>query len=270
MPGTVGSFGAWVAASHPLPGLVVTVVAAGLAVTAGHSPGGVAGVTVAVFAGQLSVGWLNDVVDADRDAVVGRTDKPVAAGRVGRRAVGRGVVVAAVLAVGLSLLSGVPATAAHVGALLSAWAYDLGVKATAWSIVPYAVSFGLLPAFATIGATGHWPPWWITVGAAVLGSAAHVANVLPDIDDDTATGVVGLPHRIGATASRFLAAALVLAASVVLVAGPPGAASALGIAALVVACLVVGGGLVARRRAAFHAVLVVAVLDVVLLLATGA
>lgn len=32
-------------------------------------------------------------------------------------------------------------------AVLSAWCYNLGVEGTAFSPAPYAISFGLLPAF---------------------------------------------------------------------------------------------------------------------------
>ena len=38
-------------------------------------------VTAAVLAGQLSIGWSNDLIDARRDRAVGRTDKPLAVGR---------------------------------------------------------------------------------------------------------------------------------------------------------------------------------------------
>ena len=41
----------------------------------------------AVSTGQLSIGWSNDALDAARDRLAGRTDKPVAAGRLPRRTV---------------------------------------------------------------------------------------------------------------------------------------------------------------------------------------
>lgn len=253
----------------------MTAVATALAAAGDRGGWGLVSVSAAVLTGQLSVGWLNDALDARRDATVDRRDKPVATGAISGVAVAVAAGVAALLAVILSLLSGLVAGGAHVLALASAWAYDLGVKGTAFSVVPYVVSFGLLPAFIVLGAPGHpWPPAWLVATGALLGSAAHFVNVLPDIDDDLATGVRGLPHRLGARASAVLACALVLLASVVLVAGPPGPASPAGLVALPlsVAVLVVGG-LRARRpgsRAAFNALLVVAVIDVVLLVVTGA
>ncbi len=261
-------------AAHPLPALVVTGVAAGLAVGAGWSAGVVATLTAAVLAGQLSVGWLNDLVDAGRDAAVGRTDKPLVSGRVAPRVVRAALVVAAPAAVLLCLPAGPLAAGAHLVALTSAWAYDLGVKSTPWSALPYAVSFGTLPAVVTLGLPGApLPPGWLIAAAACLGCAAHVVNVLPDLADDAATGVRGLPHRLGPTASRLSGAALVLAASALLVLGPEGPPTRVGMAALPVAVTLVGAGLWGDRRsgfrAAFRAVLLVAALDVVLLLVTG-
>ncbi|SFD09456.1 UbiA family prenyltransferase [Streptomyces aidingensis] len=250
-------------------------MAAGLAAACGRGAAGTAAVAAAVLAGQLSVGWLNDLVDAGRDARTGRADKPVAQGRLSRDAVRTAVAVAAVAAAGLSLLSGPAAAAAHLLALVSAWAYDLGVKATRWSPVPYAVSFGLLPAFVVLGLEGTpLPPWWLVAAGALLGCAAHVLNVLPDLADDAACGVRGLPHRLGAERGRAAAAVLVLAASALLVLGPPGPVAGGRLAVLPVAAVTVGAGLAAGRRpgsrAAFRAVLLVAVADVGLLLWTGA
>ncbi|MEU7479846.1 UbiA family prenyltransferase [Lentzea sp. NPDC042327] len=259
---------------HPLPSVAVTVVATVLAAAVGRSAAGLVAVAAAVLAGQLSVGWLNDLLDAGRDARVGRADKPVATGVVSRRVVAVATVVAAVAAVGLSLLSGVDATLLHVVMLCSAWAYDLGVKAMAFSVVPYALSFGLLPAFVTLGGPdGRWPPLWLMAAAAVLGSAAHFANVIPDLDDDAATGVRGLPHRIGGTASACVAAALAVITGVVLAVGPPGPVTAAGLVAVPLSVLIlVLGRLRGRRpgsRANFTALLAVAVLDVALLIITG-
>ncbi|MCI2418195.1 UbiA family prenyltransferase [Saccharopolyspora sp. K220] len=255
-------------ASHPVPAVGVTAITAGLAATVGQGATGVLVTAAAVLAGQLSVGWLNDLVDADRDAQVGRRGKPVAAGTISRRAVLVAVLLAAPMAVVLSLPFGGPATAAHFVALVSAWAYDLGLKASPLSVLPYALSFGLLPAFVTLGSTGP-PPMWLVLAAALLGSAAHFVNVLPDLSDDAATGVRGLPQRLGAVKSTVAASCLVLAASATMALGP----LRVGWLLLPLAVLVLGAGFVLGRRpgsrTAFHAVVLVALLDVAVLLTTG-
>ena len=141
-------------------------------------------------------------------------------------------------------------------------------------MLPYAVSFGLLPAFITAGLPGQPIVGWLVAAGSLLGAAAHFANVLPDIEDDLRTGVRGLPQRLGPDRSRVAAAALLIAASVVLAVGPPGPPGLLGVGAVAVAvgcgC---GAALLGRRpgsRAAFLGVLVVAGVDVALLLASGA
>ncbi|MFB9662565.1 UbiA family prenyltransferase [Glycomyces mayteni] len=265
---------ALVLASHPLPALAVTLVTAGLAASAGRSAPGVVAIAFAILLGQLSVGWLNDLVDAPRDAQAERAGKPLASGELHPAIASAAIALAAPAAVLLTLVSGVPAALAHLAALASAWAYDLGVKSTAFSVAPFAFSFGMLPAIVSLGQPGApWPPLWLMAAAAALGCAAHFVNVLPDLADDAATGVRGLPHRLGPLATQLLAAALVLAASVLLAFGPPGPPSALVLAAVPFAALVLAAGLALGRRpgsrAAFRAVLLVALVDVVLLLHTG-
>jgi 4-hydroxybenzoate polyprenyltransferase len=261
------------AACHPEPTVAVTAMATALAATTGRDAVGVLLVAAAVLTGQLSIGWLNDHLDADRDVLVARRDKPVATGAISREAVRAATVVAVVLCVPLSLASGLLAGVLHLVAVAAGWAYDLGVKATWASVVPYVVCFGLLPVFVVLGAPGTpTPPWWLPVAGGLLGAGAHFANVLPDLDDDAATGVRGLPHRLGARVSRVVAAVLLLAASAVLAFGVP-VPPVLAAAAPVLAAAVLAAGFVAGRRpgsrAPFRAVMVVALIDVALLVAAG-
>jgi 4-hydroxybenzoate polyprenyltransferase len=50
----------------------------------------------------------------------------------------------------------------------------------------------------------------------------HLTNVLPDLEDDRATGVRGLPHRIGARASAVVAAAGIVLGAVAVLVGASG------------------------------------------------
>lgn len=264
---------------HPEPTLAVTAMVTALAVTTGRDVAGVLLVAGAVLTGQLSIGWLNDLLDAERDRTVGRTDKPVVSGEVSTRTVRVATGVAAVLCVPLSLASGWLAGSLHLVAVAAGLAYDAGLKASRASVLPYAVCFGLLPVFVVLGVPGApTPPWWLPVAGALLGSGAHFANVLPDLDDDLATGVRGLPHRIGRAGSRAAAAVLLLAASVVIVvgvlrAGVLGTVGPVAVGVPVLAAAVLVAGFVRGRRpgsrAPFRAVMVVALLDVALLVAAG-
>ncbi|MGH8869541.1 MAG: UbiA family prenyltransferase, partial [Actinomycetes bacterium] len=206
-----------VLACHPAPAAAVTVVAGALAAGAGRGAAGTATTVAAVLAGQLSIGWSNDWLDVRRDVASGRADKPLARGTLSPRVVAVAAGLAALACVPLSIANGVAAGLVHLVAVASAWTYNLGLKATAASFVPYAVSFGLLPSVATLGLPGHpWAPAWATTAGALLGVAAHAANVLPDMDDDLAAGIRGLPHRLGATGARRTAAGLLVLATAVL------------------------------------------------------
>lgn len=259
-------------ACHPEPTVAVTVLAVALAAAAGRTGFGIAAVGVAVLCGQLSVGWHNDWLDAERDRASRRLDKPLVGGAVTRRSVGLAAVVAAGVCIPLSLLSGWHAGSAHIAAVALAWAYNARLKSTIWSWVPYAASFALLVSFISLGLPGHpWPPWWALSGAALLGVGAHLTNVVPDMDDDVATGVQGLPHRMGRSWTVVCAAVMLLGASSVVAFGPgrPGWAP-LG---LLLAAVLVGGGVVAYRRGRqavlFRASMAVALIDVVMLVSRG-
>lgn len=262
-------------ATHPGPAVAVTTVATLLAVAAGTGPGRAVLVCAAVLAGQASIGWSNDWLDADRDRAVARPDKPVVQGAVAPALLRTTALSSLALAVVLSLLLGVVPGLLLLVLVASGWAYNAGLKRTAASALPYVTGFGALPAGVVAAAPGTpSAPWWLVAAGGALGAAAHLANVAPDLEDDLATGVRGLPHRLGAVASAVVCAVLLLAASVVLVAAPEGAPTAAGWAVLVVAVPAAGVAALAGsprgRRLAFPAVMLLVVVDVVLLLAGGA
>jgi 4-hydroxybenzoate polyprenyltransferase len=267
-------------ATHPGPALAVTVVAGLLALAAGASWGRAALVTAAVLAGQASIGWSNDWLDADRDRAVARTDKPVVQGAVDPALLRSLALGSAVAAAVLSLLLGVVPGVLLLVLVVSGWAYNAGLKRTAVSVLPYVTGFGALPAGVVAAAPraggSDWlaAPWWLVVAGAALGAAAHLANVAPDLEDDLATGVRGLPHRLGARVSAATGAVVLGGASLVLVLGPEGPPTAAGWAGLGLAVPAVAvaalAGTPGFRRLAFPAVMLLTVLDVVLLLAGGA
>lgn len=261
-------------ACHPGPAAAVTAITAVLAAAVGHRLGSGVLVTAAVLTGQLSIGWSNDWLDRERDRRSQRRDKPVASGAVSPATVLGAAFATAGACVVLSLLTGAVPGALHLAAVCSAWAYNLGLKASLASPLPFAVSFGLLPAFVVAAAPGPGTaPVWMVLAGALLGTGAHFANVLPDLEDDLATGVRGLGHHIGRQAGAVAAAVLLLAAVAVLALGPPGPPTPGGWAALLLTAPVGTMGLVLARRpasrAAFRSVLVIAVVAVVLLVTSG-
>ncbi len=264
-----------IAACHPLPTAAVTATLTGLAVAAGAGPRRAARVALAVLAGQLSIGWSNDALDAARDRAVGRSDKPVATGVLRRRTVAGGAATAAALTVPLSLALGRRAGAAHLAAVASGWAYNAGLKSSTWSWLPYATGFGAFPAAAVLAVPPHRRvPGWLVLAGSTLGVAAHVANVLPDLDADASSGVSGMPHRLGYRHGLEATAGLLLVATGSLTRGLDGKNRLIRAAPPAMAVAAAAGVLAARERPqrarqAFRLVLVVAAMDVALLVVAG-
>ncbi|MGQ7296850.1 UbiA family prenyltransferase [Quadrisphaera sp. KR29] len=262
-------------ACHPAPTVAVTSFAAALAAAAappGRRASTAGRVAAAVGLGQVAVGWANDALDAPLDAAAGRTEKPVAAGRLPRAAVGAGAVLAAAAAVpaSLALEAGRAGTGRlHLVGLAGALGYDLGLKGTPASPLPYLLFFGSLPSVA-VGAAGRSAPRLLCTAAGLLGLAAHLANTVPDAAADAATGVRGLPQRLGPRASRVGAALGVALADAVLLAGrrrelgpaPTGLLLAAGAAGAL--------GAAADGRTGFRAVMGAAALSVAGVLADAA
>jgi 4-hydroxybenzoate polyprenyltransferase len=260
---------------HPIPSLAVTALTAGLAALAGLPAGRGLLVTVAVFTGQLSIGWSNDYIDAERDQAVQRSDKPLAVGALATRTAGIAAVGALILTVVLSAALGWPGGAAVLGTAACGWAYNLGLKATALSWLPYAVAFGLLPAVVTLSdSPPRWPPAWAMTAGALLGVAAHLANALPDLRDDDVTGIRGLPHRLGAKTTALTGAGLLLAASAVILFGAGGRAGPWRWTGFGAALLVAGSAAASAYRDPssqrfFRATILIAAMDLIFFALSG-
>ncbi len=256
------------AAAHLGPALAVTVMVTAYAAALDLAPARVALVGTAVLAGQLSIGWSNDLVDLHRDREVARADKPLATGAISVRAVRTACAVAVLLAVGLSLACGPVAGVLHLGLVAAGWAYNLGLKATALSWLPYAVAFGGLPVFVHLAGDVDLTSPTVPVATALLGVGAHLLNALPDLADDRATGVVGLPHRLGARWAPRVAVAALAAATVVLVL-ESGAGTVVRAAVLAVVLLLATLAVTTSGRRPFQAAVAIAMVDVLLVVAAA-
>ncbi|HET6918386.1 MAG TPA: UbiA family prenyltransferase [Jiangellaceae bacterium] len=253
-------------ACHPLPAAAVTTLTTVLAAAAGVGGPLLWLLAAAVLSGQLCVGWVNDFLDRDRDRAVGRHDKPLATGVLRPRTVARAAAAAGAACLPLSLSLGVAAGVCHLVAVVAALGYDLGLKRTVWSWLPYAVAFGLLPVVVwLVSPDGGLPPAWLVAAGSLLGVGAHGANVLPDYERDRSTEVMGLPQRLGLPMLRLATAGALLAALALLTFGPPGSPQAWDWAAFGVGCVLT----LVAAAGSFPAVIAIAALAVAVLVVRG-
>lgn len=277
-PGVASTAGALLRSTHPGPSLVVTAIAVVLGIAAGLEPWRIAVLGVAILLGQLSVGLSNDAIDAPRDRATGRTDKPLARGEASVRSAWIAAWTCVAAAMVLSAVLSWWMLAAHAIAVASAWSYNAWLKSTPISVVPFIVSFGLLPSLVTLsGAPPRPAALWAWLAGAAIGIAVHLTNVLPDLDDDAETGVRGLPHRLGRRTSAVIAAAALAGGAVAVLVGPLGTAEAptpvAWVAFLIVLAIAAGGLVLALvrppGRGVFRLVMLAALMLCVALAATG-
>jgi 4-hydroxybenzoate polyprenyltransferase len=229
---------------HPGPSLLVTLVFVAIAGLAG---GGVPDATrVLQLVGtmlpiQLCIGVLNDVVDLPADAVA-QPYKPLA-----RRVLGRKTAawIGAVLGVaGLSVAATINLATLGLGAaaLVAGLAYDLGLRRTVLSWVPWWGGMAVLPlaAYASAGAIPSRLLILIPLSA-LIAVGLHLANAQPDIDADRVAGVRSFPVVVGVRAARWAGPAALAAAGLLalVLALPLGQASPL----LFAGAAVLAGGL---------------------------
>ena len=168
----------------------------------------------AMLGGQLAIGAVNELVDADLDAVA-KPNKPIPAGLVSRRG-------ARVMAFGgLALMTVLGFTFGADSFLLltlgtgSGIAYSLWFKRTIWSWVPYLVALPLLPIWVWSalrevegGMFAIYP-----IGAAAV-VAVQIAQSLPDVEVDRASEVHTLAVALGSRNARLACwGAMLLAAA---------------------------------------------------------
>jgi 4-hydroxybenzoate polyprenyltransferase len=169
-------------------------------------------IAIAILAGQFVVGWSNDLIDYPLDKAAARLTKPLVSGEISQALLKKCIALAVFAALIFSLVGplGATGTGIHFLGLLSATLYNLRLKRTVLSPIPYIFSFGAMP-WAVYEAAGKLPPTWIYLGFALFATAFHFLNILKDMDFDIAQGVLGLPQRIGRRASISVAIVLVAA-----------------------------------------------------------
>jgi 4-hydroxybenzoate polyprenyltransferase len=191
--------------THPFPSILDGVVSGSVAILAGAGPLVGFELGLAMTALQLGIGAINDVVDAPHDAGH-KPGKPIPAGLVSRPVGGLIGLAAFGLGLLLAFLVGPLAFGLALVVIAIGLAYDLRLKGTAWSWLPFAIGIPMLPVFGWAGATGGLTAMFaVLVPAAVAaGAALAIANSLVDVDRDRDAGVSSVAIALGEGRARVV------------------------------------------------------------------
>ena len=176
-------------------------------------------IALAIFSGQLVVGWSNDLIDYKDDLSHQRLNKPLVGGLITEKFLQRCLALVLPASLLLNLFGPLGVMAGSLSLFTIGWAvsYNFYFKFNIFSPLPYAVAFALLPSLIAISAD-YTPPTWMWVCGALFGVAAHFLNVIKDMKQDQASGIKGLPQRLGSKLSALTAIALIVTAIAVLLA----------------------------------------------------
>jgi len=204
---------------HPIPSLLTTLAAMGFAwiFGIGVRDGRFWWLAAIMLLVQFSISALNEWADADLDRRA-RRRRPIPLGLLSRGAALSVAVVCAVGAFLLCVLSDLgPFALLLVGVgTASGWAYDLWLKATPLSFVPFAIGFPLMPFW--IGVLAGRPLTSLLIlflGGSPLATAIHLADAIPDRDRDREAGLRTLAVALGRPRAELAAAGLLLIGALV-------------------------------------------------------
>ena len=196
-------------ASHFGPTLIVTAISFAFA-TYYWWEGPAYVIAFGVFTGQLVVGWSNDLYDFDDDLKHQRTKKPLVSGLITKQYLQKWLRFMLPFSFVANLFGplGIKGGLVYMLGIACGVAYNFYFKFNLFSPLPYAIAFAALPSSVVISKDLN-PPLWMLLGGALFGMAAHFINVIKDMDQDQASGIKGLPQRLGKTESIAAAAVLI-------------------------------------------------------------
>ncbi len=207
---------------HPFPlalNVAATAVFAVIAVDGLPSASLFVRLTAAMFCVQAAIGASNDYFDRDLDAQT-KPFKPIVRGLIEPRTALLLAVAFAVTAGALAATMGAGSLAVGAAGLLAGLAYNVGLKRTLLSPLPFMVALPALPIWVWVSLDRFTDElWWLLPFAPLAGLAVHLTNTAPDLEADRRAGVRGLAHVLGLRRALLLAwasFALALAAAATL------------------------------------------------------
>jgi 4-hydroxybenzoate polyprenyltransferase len=199
--------GGYIRLIHPFPVAMNAVAAcafAALAVRGWPGARAILLIAAAIIGSQATVGVVNDLRDRDLDAIA-KPSKPLVAGRVTVRGASLLGCIALLVALVCGAALGVRSLLFVIGMTAAGLIYDLWLKRTAVSFLPYIFGLPLLPLWAWTCVRDAPPRLWLTYPLGILiGFGLHLANALPDAGRDAAGGVRGVVQVVGTRAALLL------------------------------------------------------------------
>jgi len=188
-------------AAHPKQALLTAAGVAAAGALAGRPTRELGLIFLTVLIGQTIVGWHNDIVDRARDAANETPRKPVAEGILDPGTLWFLIACATLVVVPLSIANGVTAGVTYLVILVVSLLGNVLFRKGWLSWLPWAISYGLYPAFLSYGGwggatVGTPPEISITVLAALLGVCVHFLRALPGLVADNRDGYRHLPLRV--------------------------------------------------------------------------
>jgi 4-hydroxybenzoate polyprenyltransferase len=188
-------------AAHPKQALLTAAGVAAAGALAGRPTRELGLIFLTVLVGQTIVGWHNDIVDRARDAANETPRKPVAEGILDPGTLWFLIACATLVVVPLSIANGVTAGVTYLVILVVSLLGNVLFRKGWLSWLPWAVSYGLYPAFLSYGgwggeSVGTPPEISISALAALLGVCVHFLRALPGLVADNRDGYRHLPLRV--------------------------------------------------------------------------
>jgi 4-hydroxybenzoate polyprenyltransferase len=189
---------------------------------------------IAMTSLQAGIGAVNDLRDAPADAA-GKPAKPIPGGLVSRQ-LARVVAIGTIgVGIGLSIPSGWGTVAIALAGVGVGLAYDLWLKGTPWSWLPFAVGIPLLPVYAWYGGVGSLPAAFaiLVPAATAAGAALAIGNARADAERDAASGVESIAIALGPRRAWTVQVAILAAVGTVASASAALAGATVGQVALI-------------------------------------
>jgi hypothetical protein len=189
-------------AAHPRQAVLTAAFVGLAAAVSGRATREVAVVVATVLVGQAILGWHNDLTDRARDARHDTPGKPIAQDRLDPGTAWFALTCAVLLVVPLSITSGVTAGGVYLLSLVVGLLGNVALRQGLLSWLPWALSFGLLPAYLSYGGwggefRGDAPHPVMTLLFALLGVGVHFLRALWGLVPDHEDGWTYLPLKLG-------------------------------------------------------------------------